>query len=114
MKNYKCGNDFKKFTGYLHALAIAVIATFSAIQIYKLHAGEYSQFWVPLGIAIAMGLRLPNVVCVSLTDSHGWFMVIGTMIALATNSYITNLSIEMGDPKRYPLPPVPSVEYYKI
>ena len=27
---------------------------------------------------------------------------------------VCNLSIEMGDPKRYPLPPVPSGEYYKI
>ena len=89
-----CTPQFKKISGYLHGIAIAVVAIFSSIQIYDLKAGKQSKYWVPLGIAIMMALRLPNVLCIALNDSHGWYVFVGSVIALITNSYITHLLIK--------------------
>tara|TARA_Y100001958_G_C21234511_1_gene560672 strand:- start:1897 stop:2178 length:282 start_codon:yes stop_codon:yes gene_type:complete len=89
-----CSSLFKTISGYLHGLAIVVIAIFSAVQIYDIKAGKRSKYWVPLGIAIMMALRLPNVLCIALVEPHGWYVFIGSIIALITNAYITHLLIK--------------------
>lgn len=86
-----CSSLFKTISGYLHGLAIVVIAIFSAVQIYDIKAGKRSKYWVPLGIAIMMALRLPNILCIALVEPHGWYVFIGSIIALITNAYITHL-----------------------
>ena len=86
-----CTTSFKQISGYLHGLAIVVIAIFSSVQIYDIKAGKKSKYWVPLGIAIMMALRLPNVFCIALNDPHGWYVFVGSIIALITNAYITHL-----------------------
>lgn len=88
-----CSPLFKQVTGYLHGIAILIIAIFSAIQIYKLQNGDDSTYWIPLGITLMMILRLPNVICIALNDYHGWYVVVGSIIAIITNSYITHLLI---------------------
>ena len=35
-----CSSKFKKYTGYLHGIAIAVIAIFSGIQISDIQKGK--------------------------------------------------------------------------
>ena len=40
-----------------------------------------------------MALRLPNVICIALNDSHGWFVFVGSIVALVVNAYITHLLI---------------------
>ena len=90
-----CSSLFKTISGYLHGLAIVVIAIFSAVQIYDIKAGKRSKYWVPLGIAIMMALRLPNVLCIALVEPHGWYVFIGSIIALITNAYITHLLIKI-------------------
>ena len=89
-----CTPRFKQITGYLHGLAIFIIAIFSGIQIYDIKAGKKSTYWIPLGIAIMMALRLPNVVCIALNDPHGWYVFVGSIIALISNAYITHLLIK--------------------
>ena len=86
---------FKQISGYFHALAIVAIAVFSGIQIYKLKSGDDTDsYWIPLGLTIMMILRLPNIICIALNDSHGWYIVIGTIITIISNSYITYLFIK--------------------
>ena len=89
-----CSSLFKTISGYLHGLAIVVVAIFSVIQIYDIKAGKRSKYWVPLGIAIMMALRLPNIFCIALVEPHGWYVFVGSIIALITNSYITHLLIK--------------------
>ena len=88
-----CTPRFKQISGYFHGLAVAVIAICSGIQIYEIQAGKKASYLVPLGIAIMMALRLPNVLCIALNDSHGWYVFIGSIIALVCNAYITHLFI---------------------
>lgn len=89
----QCTPQFKQITDYLHKLAIILIAIFSGIQISKLEKGEEPGYWVPLGLTLMMVLRLPNVICIALNDSHGWNVVAGTITALVTNAYLTHLII---------------------
>lgn len=88
-----CSETFRTISGYFHGLAIVIIAIFSGIQIYDLKSGSPNRYWVPLGIAIMMALRLPNVICIALNDSHGWFVFVGSIVALVVNAYITHLLI---------------------
>ena len=41
-----------------------------------------------------MALRLPNIICIALGDSHGWYVVIGSIIALVTNAYIAHMLLK--------------------
>ena len=34
-------------------------------------------------------LQLPNIVCITFNDKHGWYVVAGSIIAIITNAYIT-------------------------
>jgi uncharacterized membrane protein len=97
--NYKCSSTLRTITGFLHGIAIAIVIIFSGIQIYNIKKETQIHYWLPLSIAIMMVLRLPNIICVALNDSHGWFMVVGTIAALVTYSYITKISYDMS--KKY-------------
>ena len=98
--NYKCSSTLRTITGFLHGIAIAVVIIFSGIQIYNIKKETQIHYWLPLSIAIMMALRLPNIICVALNDSHGWFMVVGTIAALITYSYITKISYDMSKKHR--------------
>ena len=89
----KCSPLFRNISGKFHGLAIMVTMIFSYMQIDDIQSGGTKRYFVPLGLALMMLLRIPNTICIALNDSHGWFIVLGSFISLIVNSYIAYLLI---------------------
>ena len=68
-----------RYTGYLHivALVVAIYGTYAQIQAVK--TGKPFSIYLALSLTLMLLLRIPNQICVSLKESHGWYSVFGTI-----------------------------------
>lgn len=77
-----CSSLVYQITGTLHALALVVSFVGMIMQIHSVQSNQPFSIWLPLSLAIMMVLRIPNQICTSLKDSHGWMSVVGTLLAI--------------------------------
>lgn len=85
----KCSNAMMKYTGYLHFVALAVAIWGTMKQIDDVKNDRPTSIWLSLSLAIMLILRIPNQICVSLRESHGWYSVMGTVMGAASFLYLT-------------------------
>jgi len=78
-----------KYTGYLHivALIIAIYGTYKQIEAVK--TGESFSIALSVSLTLMLLLRVPNQICVSMKQPHGWYSVIGTLVGAASFGYLS-------------------------
>ena len=78
----KCSPKMMRYTGYLHivALAVAIYGTYAQIDAVK--TGKPFSIALALSLTVMLLLRIPNQICVALSESHGWYSVIGSALGL--------------------------------
>jgi hypothetical protein len=76
-------------TGYLHvvALIVAIYGTFK--QIEAVNNGKPFSVALSLSLTAMLILRIPNQICVSLKEPHGWYSVMGTILGAASFAYLS-------------------------
>ena len=79
----KCSEKMMRYTGYLHivALVVAIYGTYAQIDAVK--TGKPFSMALALSLTVMLLLRIPNQICVSLSESHGWYSVFGTVMGAA-------------------------------
>lgn len=75
-------------TGALHTLALVISFVGILLQIHSVKTDQPFSIWLPLALSIALLLRLPNQICVSLDNKHGWFSTIGSLLAITGYVYL--------------------------
>ena len=90
----KCSEKMMQYTGYLHivALIVAIYGTYAQIDAVK--TGKPFSMALALSLTIMLLLRIPNQICVSLRESHGWYSVIGTVVGAASFGYLAYVETE--------------------
>ena len=76
----KCSERMMRNTGYLHvvALVVAIYGTYAQFDAVK--TGKPFSMALALSLTVMLLLRIPNQICVSLRESHGWYSVFGTVM----------------------------------
>ncbi len=79
----KCSEKMMRYTGYLHivALVVAIYGTYAQIDAVK--TGKPFSIALALSLTVMLLLRIPNQMCVALSESHGWYSVFGTVMGAA-------------------------------
>ena len=85
----KCTPKMRKYTGYLHFIALAVAGWGTSKQIEDIKSGKPTSIWLSLSLAIMLILRIPNQICVATKESHGWYSVLGTSMGALSFLYLT-------------------------
>ncbi len=97
----KCSPKYKRISGYIHLVSVLIIGIFTFIQIYSIEKHNNTRYWIPIAIIITILLHLPNLICLALKEWHGWYTIIGSILAIILNSYLiyhltnTDLSIRV-------------------
>ena len=97
----KCSTNSKRISGYIHLVSVLIIAIFTFIQIYSIEKHKNTRYWIPIAIIITILLHLPNLICLALNEWHGWYTIIGSILAIILNSYLiyhlanTDISIKV-------------------
>jgi len=88
----KCNKLVMKITGYLHilALGVSILGTYKQIESIKRNV-PYSP-WLSISLVFMLLLRIPSQICVSLSESHGWFTVIGTLMGATGFSIVAYMT----------------------
>lgn len=94
-----CSPKVMKITGVFHFFAIMAALIGTGFQFYNVKTHKALSYSLPLGLAIMMLLRIPNQVCVAWREPHGWFSVVGSVIAMIT--YIALTIVTHHESKKY-------------
>ena len=76
----KCTEKMMRYTGYLHVVALVVAIYGTYAQIKAVRTGQPFSMALALSLTLMLLLRIPNQICVSLKESHGWYSVFGTVM----------------------------------
>ena len=85
----KCSAAMMRNTGYLHIIALVVAIYGTMKQIEAVHKGKPFSVALSLSLTAMLLLRIPNQICVSLKEPHGWYSVMGTILGAASFAYLS-------------------------
>jgi len=85
----KCSAAMMKYTGYLHIIALVIAIYGTMKQIDAVKNNEPYSIALSLSLTLMLLLRVPNQICVSFKEYHGWYSVIGTLVGAASFAYLS-------------------------
>lgn len=92
-----CSTLTYKITTSLHILSLLISFIGILFQINALNNDNPYSLALPVSLAVAMFLRLPNQFCTSLTDKHAIYSTVGTSLALLGYIYIAYKTTKVHD-----------------
>ncbi len=90
----ECHYILAKLAYASYVFANGAIIAGTTISIHQAHKGKQT-YWLPVMLILMILMRLPNQICVALTKGGFtiWFHVIGSLLSIASLSYLTHLII---------------------
>jgi hypothetical protein len=84
----KCSPMMMKYTGYLHILALITAIYGTSQQIDAVKTGKPYSMALSVSLTLMLLLRVPNQICVSMQEPHGWYSVMGTLVGASGFGYL--------------------------
>tara|TARA_B100001287_G_C22655748_1_gene517602 strand:+ start:145 stop:420 length:276 start_codon:yes stop_codon:yes gene_type:complete len=75
-------------TGVLHVIALIFSIYGTYKQIDSVQNNKPYDYTLAVALTVMLLLRIPNQVCISLENFHGWFTVVGTIIGAIGFGYL--------------------------